>query len=118
MICEIPLRTQSEANRRDHWAARHRRVKGQRDAVALCLGLYDRPSLPCVVRLTRLSPRELDDDNLRSSLKAIRDEVARWLCLPVGSGGQVDDRDPRVRWEYGQARAREYGVRIEAWGLA
>ena len=37
----------------------------------------------------------LDDDNLRQSLKAPRDALAQWLGLP-------DDRDPRVRWCYGQ----------------
>lgn len=53
-------------------------------------------SLPCVVRLTRLSPGTLDDDNLRGALKAVRDGVADRLG--------VDDRDPRVTWEYAQER--------------
>lgn len=64
---------------------------------------------PVVVTLTRLSRGELDDDNLRGALKSVRDGVADAL-------GLKSDRDPRVRWEYGQGRgtkAQPYGVRIE-----
>jgi hypothetical protein len=59
------------------------------------------------VHLTRIAPRELDDDNLRGALKSTRDGVADALG--------IDDRDPRVRWGYGQERGkvREYAVRVE-----
>jgi hypothetical protein len=66
--------------------------------------------LPCVVTLTRIAPRALDDDNLRGALKATRDEVAAWLL--------VDDRDPRVTWTYAERRGavREYAVEVSvAW---
>lgn len=48
----------------------------------------------CRVVLIAALRRELDSDNLQSSLKALRDAVAEWLG--------VDDRDKRVTWEYGQ----------------
>jgi len=66
------------------------------------------PQLPAAVRLTRVAPRPLDDDNLQRALKAVRDGVADWLG--------VDDRDPRVRWFYAQAvdgRPRYQAARIE-----
>jgi hypothetical protein len=58
------------------------------------------------VELTRIAPRALDDDNLRGALKAVRDGVADVLG--------IDDRDPRVVWDYEQAHGapREYGVKI------
>lgn len=43
-----------------------------------------------VVRLTRIAPRSLDDDNAATALKSVRDGFAR----AIG----VDDRDPRVRY--------------------
>lgn len=91
----LPVQTVSEANRRDHWAVKAKRVKRHRlVARALCPAM----GLPCVVRLTRLSPGTLDDDNLRGALKAVRDGVADRLG--------VDDRDPRVTWEYAQERSK------------
>ncbi|WP_230682079.1 hypothetical protein, partial [Streptococcus pneumoniae] len=55
-----------------------------------------------VVRITRVGPRRLDDDNLARAAKALRDGVADWLGC--------DDGDPRVSWHYAQAIAREYRV--------
>lgn len=47
-----------------------------------------------IVKLTRVGPRKLDDDNLAGSLKAVRDAIAAALG--------VDDRDPKVQWAYSQ----------------
>lgn len=59
------------------------------------------------VKLVRISPGELDDDNARGAMKAIRDEVAEWIGL--------DDRDPLIVWKYGQEKAERgtCGVRVE-----
>jgi len=101
---EIPgLRLDVTANSRLHWAAKAKRVKRQRAIVGLMLRGLSRPSLPCVVTITRRSPGTLDDDNAVSSAKATRDAVAQWLA--------VDDRDPRVTWEVRQERA-PWGVRV------
>jgi hypothetical protein len=104
----IPIKAQSTANLREHWAAKHKRVQPQRRAAALLtrpLASGLKPAL--VVTLTRVSPRELDDDNLRSALKSIRDGVAVAL--------RVDDRTPFVRWQYAQRRGapHEQAVEIE-----
>lgn len=65
--------------------------------------------LPCVVTLTRISPRLLDDDNLRPALKAVRDGVADRLG--------VDDRDPRVEWRYAQRKGAQKAVEVEMEGI-
>lgn len=89
----IPIVTVSEANRRDHWRVKAKRVKAHRTAARLLCPVYP---LPCIVTLTRVAPRALDDDNLRAALKSCRDGVADRLG--------IDDRDPRVEWRYGQAK--------------
>jgi hypothetical protein len=114
MTTTVPIRTRSEANLREHWATKARRVKAQRHATRLCLvadsvehgGVPPRGRL--VIQITRIAPRVLDDDNLRPALKAVRDEVAAWLGLP-------DDRDQRVSWEYDQRRGKpgQYAVEIQ-----
>ena len=87
----LPLRLVSEANAHTHWRARAKRAKEQRVRVALGWHAANLPALkkPSTVRLTRLSPRRLDDDNLASAFKAVRDEVA-FQC-------GFDDRDLGVR---------------------
>lgn len=106
----LPLRVESEANRREHWAAKHRRTKAQRRHVAEAwLAAYGarRPTLPCVVTLTRLGGQPLDqEDNLNIAFKGVRDELAAILG--------VNDRDPRVRWQYRQAPGGAVGIQIEA----
>lgn len=101
----VPVRTVSEANVRDHWRDRAKRTKrARRWAYALAPAV----PLPAIVRLVRLSPGTLDDDNLRAALKAVRDGVADRL-----TGG--NDRDPRVEWRYDQKTCKrgQFGVRIE-----
>jgi hypothetical protein len=108
--CELPVRTVSESNRRDHWAAKARRTRDQRTTVHLRLvgqlrGALERHS-GLTVELSRLTARALDDDNLRGALKAVRDGVADALG--------IDDRDPRVTWAYAQRKRAGggYGIGI------
>lgn len=67
------------------------------------------PKPPLVVKLSRIIQRgqPLDDDNLRSALKAIRDAVAAYLG--------VDDGSPEVRYEYSQSPPvfTTWGVHVE-----
>jgi glucose-6-phosphate-specific signal transduction histidine kinase len=93
----IPMKAASTANVREHWAARHRRTKPQRRAAALLTKSLVRDLRPALtITLTRVSPRALDDDNLRGALKSFRDGVASAL--------RIDDRSPLVRFEYAQRR--------------
>lgn len=98
MTVIIPLRTGRGQNDREHWRARYRRVKAEKEAVGWLLP-GTRPQLPCIVTLARIAPSNgLDGDNLQGSLKACRDAVADWLDL--------DDADPRVTWRYEQRRGK------------
>lgn len=104
----VPVRAVSVANVRENWRKRAARAKQHRWAAGMAmLQIKPKPQVPCVVLLTRIAPRELDDDNLRGALKAVRDGVADWLG--------IDDRDKRVRWDYAQARGKvkEYAVVVE-----
>ncbi len=110
LTLEIPVRTVSITNLREHWAARHRRSKAQREAVRVIWTTTLKGQtvrLPCVVVITRIAPGELDSDNLPSSCKSIRDEIAELLG--------VDDRDPCIAWHYRQERSKsgDYSVRVQ-----
>lgn len=96
----LPLKTVSALNVREHWAKRARRVKAERTAAALMCPHFP---LPCVVTLTRVGPRMLDDDAPQGALKACRDGIADKLG--------VKDNDSRVVWKYAQARG-PYEVRV------
>lgn len=104
----IPIRTRG-SNAREHWTARHRRVKRERRHTASALLGQHRPDIPCVVTLTRLSSGTLDEgDNLPAALKGVRDQIAAWLG--------IDDRhSDQVRYEYRQRRVArgQYGVEVE-----
>lgn len=102
----IPIRTVSALNAREHWRARARRVKAEREATSWVLRGQEYPVPPCTVTMTRAGPSNgLDDDNLRGAMKGVRDQIALWLG--------IDDRDPRVTWGYGQRRAKEWAVEVE-----
>lgn len=105
IVFEVPVRTISETNAREHWASRHRRRAGQRYAATLLARSHVRGVVPVEVRLVRLAPRKLDSDNLAGACKAIRDGVADALG--------IDDGDERITWTYGQERRAAYGVRVE-----
>ena len=102
---DIPLRTGSGLNGREHYMARARRVKAERQAAAWALHGRPAPDLPCTVLLTRIAPSVgLDDDNLVGALKGVRDAVAEWLG--------VDDRcRDIVRYRYEQASG-PWGVQV------
>jgi len=105
----LPLRIVSTLNTREHWAKRAKRTKHQREWACFALRAC-RPCVspgPVVVTLTRIAPRQLDDDNNAGGLKAVRDGVADWLG--------VDDRHPSITWRYAQERGapKTYAVRIE-----
>lgn len=100
------LRLVSEANARGSWHGGASRAAAQRRAVALTLRTLRPIAVPCNVRIVRIAPSRLDDDNLARAAKAVRDQIAEWLG--------VDDRDPRVSWSVAQTKGgvREYAVRV------
>lgn len=106
------LETKPETNRRVGWRADHERRKQQHKTVAMAIRGIDEMGVPAVVTLTRLAPRELDDDNWVSAAKAVRDAVARAFGVDDGPKGPI-------RWVYGQRKRRIPGVEILlTWGDA
>lgn len=130
---EVAAPLPSLSNAREHPFMRSARVALVHELVAAALAAQPvtqldllPPGHVLVVRLYRLAPSALDDDNLASALKAARDAVAHWLA--------IDDRQHlRVRYFVYQAKrpavklaptgrqrkARTYQtLRIEAFPLA
>lgn len=109
LVVEIPIRVESVANLREHWGKKAARAKAHR-AAAIVVPKHE---LPCRVTLMRIAPRNLDDDNLASAFKNLRDGIADRLG--------VKDNDPRVDWKYEQAKGKpkEYTafVKIEPMGI-
>lgn len=106
MKVEIPIKTVSGMNAREHHMARARRVKAEREAVGWAVATIAPPKPPCTVTMTRLAPSNgLDGDNLQSSQKGVRDALAKWIG--------IDDKSPLVTWQYDQQRAKDYGVVVE-----
>lgn len=97
---------------REHWRAKHARHKKLKDYLTLQWRLK-RPeiALPCIIRMTRLSIRQLDDDNLQGAFKSFRDYVAD-LILPGLQMGRADN-DPRLKFEYAQLKQKPSGVLLE-----
>lgn len=98
-MIRFDISTVSEANRREHWAAKNRRRKSQQEAFAVLWRRSKvRVELPAVVTFTRYGARALDSDNLAGAFKAIRDQFAK----EIG----VDDGDLRIEFRYRQEYAR------------
>lgn len=105
---ELPIKTVSALNAREHWAKKAKRNKMERSAVYMTLrSLKVREDLPLTARLIRYSCGELDSDNLLSAFKAIRDGIA--------DAYGIKDNDSRIEWQYGQEKCPrgQFLVRIE-----
>lgn len=129
VVITLPIRTESEAQnllsktrfykngkpKPEHWTEKHARHKRQQDAVYLAMNQIKQQmkiSLPCIVKMTRYASQYLDaDDNLRISLKWIKDYIAAMLTNDFVPGRA--DSDKRIKWEYDQVKSKEYGVKIE-----
>lgn len=97
----IPMNLPSVANLREHWAVKAKRTKIQRHIARFILGAALRrvhpewPTRKVCVTITRVGSRKLDDDNLASAAKGVRDGIADALHV---NDGDID----HVRWVYKQ----------------
>jgi hypothetical protein len=108
----LPVKTISEANVKEHWTKTHKRKKIQKNWVMHGMSsTKEKPRLPCQIKLTRLSSRKLDSDNLQMAFKHIRDEIASYL-IPGLAPGRAD-ADPRLDWQYAQEKSKEQKIKIE-----
>lgn len=107
MKFHIPIRIPSLANARLHWRALKRIKRQQRDATLYCLVGKSLPPMPCIVTITRVGQRRLDDDNLAGACKYVRDQIAEVIG--------VDDGSPLYTWRYEQRVGSRlvYGVDVE-----
>lgn len=126
IIWQIPLSTVSESNRSEHWTKSSKRHKQQQFFVR---ALFNREAqeipLPCIITMTRLSPRMLDsEENLPMAFKWIKDQIG--ACLfpekvvvykkkngSYASNKGHTDSDARVTWKYKQEKSKTKGIRIE-----
>lgn len=118
LSAEIPLHTSSWTNARGFPAngQNSRRKKSERmGALAIWMTLRKpRRELfaegnDLTIRFTRVAPGTLDDDNLPSSMKYVRDELVRLM------GYGDDSHRSRITFEYAQEKrgAGVYAVRVE-----
>lgn len=103
----IPIELPSLANTRMHWRKMAALKKKQREATAYCMVGKVIPPLPLIVTITRIGPCKLDDDNLASACKYIRDQIAEVVGM--------DDGSPFYTWGYEQRKGErgQYGVEVE-----
>ncbi len=103
------LRLVNTSNAREHWNARARRARRERELFAAALAICAPPA-GCAwrVTITREGRGTMDDDGLAAAGKAVRDAVAAWL-------GVDDSPAAPVVWSYHQRRAKGYvaTVRVE-----
>jgi hypothetical protein len=112
LVWQFPIRTVSEANRRDHWAKASRRHRMQKFLVQQALKCEIKAiKLPCHIKITRIAPRCMNYDNLVSSQKYVLDAICD-LILPGLAPGRADD-DPRITASYFQEKGKPQQVRIE-----
>lgn len=109
-VIEFAMALPNPTNRRDHWSVRADRNALQRRTTRWMLkGNAVEPTVPAgqclVVKLTRIARQTMDGDGNTIAFKAVRDEVAAYFGL--------DDADPRLRFEYAQAKGTPAAVRIE-----
>lgn len=111
----LPIKTVSEANCSEHWTKKHKRHKLQKKHVKLAFLVYKpKITLPCLIRLIRISPRSLDSkDNLPMAFKYIADSVADYIH-PGLQAGRADD-DENIKWDFGQEKGSPQSIRIEVY---
>ena len=105
MRFHIPIKLPSLANLSHlHWYKLSNITKKQKKATKRSLRGLVIPPLPLLITITRIGPHKLDDDNVASACKYIRDEIARAV--------NVDDGSPLYTWRCEQ-RTGKYGVDVE-----
>lgn len=110
---EIPMRTYSESNERVHWVKRYQRTKAQKHTIWAMLHNHKAPSLPCMLKVTRIAPRSLDMDNLGGCLKSVVDAASEWITPNLAAGRA--DSVQGLKIELGQEKGKVgyYAIRID-----
>lgn len=124
MMLSVAIKTVSEINSTEHWTKKSKRRKQQQFFVRQAL-LKENTAIhtPCTIKLSRHAPRLLDDDNLRSSFKYIRDEIASYIypekiaysCIKgsISANKGFCDSGDQITWMYAQIKDKRCFVTIE-----
>jgi len=110
----VPIKILSEANNSDHWTKKKARKDEIRKEIRIEWIKIGCPyiSLPCLIKITRIAPRELDFDNLVFSMRSVTNMIAD-LIIPGLAAGRADG-DKRLKFEYLQRKVpKTYAVEIE-----
>ena len=111
---EIPMLLPSLANISGHWTKIAKIKKNQKNLVHLFMSPYVHIfhyMKHYNIKMTRISPRQLDPDNLISAFKAITDAVASFL-RPGLKPGRADGLDC-FTFSYDQEKGKPSVVKIE-----
>jgi hypothetical protein len=95
-----PIKLDAHTNARGHWRTLKKRTDKEKQITSWLLSSRVLPDLPVVVSFERISPRDLDDDNLPSAFKYVRDTIAHHY-------GTHDGTSAPITWQYSQRRARD-----------
>jgi hypothetical protein len=111
---EAPLHLVNGANQREHWGAKQRRAKMQRDYAAKMTNASRQigarhPFPPYRITITRIGPRRLDSDGATISAKHVRDGISD--CLGINDGDEN-----AAEWIVLQEIGKAYGVRVRIEG--
>ena len=113
----LPIDTVSESNISEHWSKRGKRHRTQRQIIWIQWRnneeRFQNVKTPCIIRITRISPRQLDDDNLRGACKSTRDGIAD--CIVPGRAPGRSDNVEGMTFEYHQEKGKpkEKAIRIQ-----
>ena len=100
MRMSIPLKLDAWSNLRGHWRTLEKRKRKEKDVTTTALMFHELPPLPVVVTFTRISIRSLDDDNLPTAFKYVRDTIA-------SAYGTHDGPSAPIRWVYEQRKPHQ-----------
>jgi hypothetical protein len=100
VVFYAPVKLDAHTNARGHWRTLKKRTDKEKQITAWLLRSRVLPDLPVVVTFARISPRDLDDDNLPSAFKYVRDTIAAHY-------GTHDGTNAPITWRYSQRRARK-----------
>ncbi len=114
IVVEIPMHIYPFSNTSYHWTINHKNKKAQKELVKLNLCVHEDEFMKAkflYVRLTRLSPRELDFDNLILAFKAIIDAICE-IKHPNLAPGRADGKKD-FKFEFEQDKGKPEKIRIE-----
>lgn len=102
----------------EHWSKAKKRHDIQKFLIRTHMNyyLFEEIPRPCIVTMTRIAPRMMDEDNLIQAFKWIKDELAS-IIIDEFKEFRVGycDADKRITWKWTQEKGKpkQYAIRIE-----